>query len=90
MPVEPGHNQQFYIMGACNLGFSKIPGVIKKVYSGKPFKNDNCLWIEYVETIEVLNKNSEVEFDGDPQGYSPCSISFARDDLNILVPLNGQ
>ena len=86
VPVESGHEKQFYLMGACDLGLSNVFGVIKKVYSGKPFKNNNCLWIEYSEKIEVLNKNSEVEFDGDPQGFSPCSISFASDDLNILVP----
>jgi diacylglycerol kinase family enzyme len=86
VPKKADCTNLFYVMGACNFKWSNVIGVLKKIYSGKPFKNDDSLWIDYVRTFAVLvnTYNSEVEYDGDPAGYTPCSISFAEEDLGIL------
>ena len=89
VPKDPNIFNQFYIMGTCNLKFTTIFGVLKKIYSGKPFKNNDSLWLEYSNNVEIENnpKNPDIEFDGDPSGFLPCSISYANDDLDVIVSL---
>ena len=88
VPKKNSMGNKFYVMGACNLKLKTIPGVIKKVYSGNPFENNENLWIDYTDKIEIVNNlnNPDVEFDGDPAGYLPCSIEFAKDDLEVFIP----
>ena len=90
VPIKPDTKDLFYLMGACNLTLRRTLGVFKKVYSGKQFENNDSLWIEYTNEIEILGnkKNPEIEFDGDPAGYLPCSIRFANQELDVIVPLS--
>ncbi len=87
VPIQLDFANQFYLMGACNLNWLNIAGVFKKIYSGTPFKNDRSLWIDYTGNIEISNniKNPDIEFDGDPAGFLPCSVCFAQDDLDVFV-----
>ena len=87
VPINPKMKDKFYLMGACNFHFSNVLGLFKKVYAGREFQNDNTLWLSYSHNIEVSNqhKNPDIEFDGDPAGYLPCSISNAKDSLEIFV-----
>lgn len=87
VPRQPDFVNQFYLMGACNLNWLNIIGVFRKIYSGKPFKNDSSLWIDYSDSIEISNniKNPDIEFDGDPAGFLPCSINFVQNDLDIFI-----
>ena len=85
--VDKSIEHKLYLMGACELRLSNIGGVIKKIYSGKAFKNNASLWLRYVDHIEISynSDNPEVEFDGDPAGTLPCSVSLADDELEILT-----
>ncbi len=81
-------NRRFYYMVARKLNILNLPGLIRKVYSGKSFRSTDVLYLNYCNTIEVYgnNKNPEVEMDGDPAGFLPCKIEIAVDDL-ILITL---
>jgi diacylglycerol kinase family enzyme len=87
VPVRIDSVGQFYLMGACRLTWLNIMGVLKRIYRGIPFSNDDSLWIDYTRNIEISNnlKNPDIEFDGDPAGYLPCSLNFAQDDLDVFV-----
>jgi diacylglycerol kinase family enzyme len=87
VPARTDSVSQFYLMGACKLTVKNMAGILKKIYRGIPFKNNDSLWIEYTSNIEISNniKTPNIEFDGDPAGYLPCSICFAQDDLDVLV-----
>lgn len=78
---------RFYCMLVKNLNLFKIPGLIRKVYSGNSFRNNNYLFLSYCRNIEISTNylNPEVEFDGDPAGYLPCKIEMAVDPLELLV-----
>lgn len=87
VPIDPKMNDRFYVMGASDIRISNVLGLFRKVYSGKEFKNDKTLWLGYSHRIEVQNQlyNPDIEFDGDPAGFLPCSISAANDSLEIFV-----
>lgn len=86
VPIKSDLMNQFYLMGACNLSWFNIIGVFKKIYSGTPFKNDSSLWIDYASSIEISSnfKSPDIEFDGDPAGFLPCSINFAQEGLDVF------
>lgn len=78
---------RFYCMLVKNLNLFKIPGLIRKVYSGNAFRNNNYISLSYCRSIKIFTNylNPEVEFDGDPAGYLPCKIEMAADPLELLV-----
>ena len=77
---------ELYLLKTANINAGNIFGLIRKIYSGKEFKNCDYLSLEYVEEIEIRNStiNNEVEFDGDPAGILPCRIRIAPDRLRLL------
>lgn len=81
------HKDQFYLMTAQNLTFSRIIPLLKKVYSGKSFKNTDYLSLSYCKQIEIFSndQNPEVEFDGDPAGFLPCTIELAKEALDLIT-----
>ena len=82
-------NKKFYILMVRNLKLTNIFSVIKKIYSGKQFKNDDFINLSYCDQIEIKenNDNPDIEFDGDPTGFLPCKIEEAREPLNIICNL---
>lgn len=80
------NNKNFYLLTVQNLNFFNTIGVINKIYSGKKIKNNNSVKLSYCNEIDILKNsiNHEVEFDGDPAGYLPCSIKEADDPLNLI------
>lgn len=81
-------NGKFYVLKVVNLKVNNVIKVIKSVYGGKYIKNSDEIEIFYKENLSIQSENKEVkvEFDGDPQGYLPCSIEMARNKLEIIVP----
>ncbi len=77
---------ELYMLRTANINAGNIIGLIRKIYSGKEFKNCDYLSLEYVKELEILNSaiNNEVEFDGDPAGILPCRISLSPDKLPLL------
>lgn len=80
------NDNRFYGVFAKNLKIGNWLQLIRKIYSGKKFENNNVLSLDYFEKIEVLKSsgNNELEFDGDSEGFIPCSISYANDKLPLI------
>jgi len=85
--VPEKHPGMFYCMTVKKLKPGNIFPLLKKVYSGKPFRNSSYLSIVYCSKIEFYKNdlNPELEFDGDPAGYLPCKIEMANDALDLLA-----
>ncbi len=79
---------QFYMLSISKVKLGNVLKIIKSIYSGKEIKTSKEIAIEYGEkfVIEPLAGKTKVEFDGDPQGYLPCSISMALEKLDIIIP----
>lgn len=77
----------FYCMTVKDLKLKQLIPLINKVYAGKPFANTNYLSVAYCSEVKFdFNElNPEVEFDGDPAGYLPCTITLAKDPLDLIV-----
>jgi diacylglycerol kinase family enzyme len=76
----------FYVLIVRNVLWAKVPYCLKCIYSGKEIPNSDTVYLKYAKNIEVYgNSNtSEVEFDGDPQGFLPCRIEMAKDKLELI------
>jgi len=78
--------KEFYKLTVQNLNLFHIVPLLRKVYGGKPFKNEDYLSLDYSRQVNLSSTQKvEVEADGDPVGFLPCRISFAVDDLDLLV-----
>ncbi|MGI6066667.1 MAG: diacylglycerol/lipid kinase family protein [Bacillota bacterium] len=89
--IKVNHNlmsldDRFYQLIVKNIKLSDWMSVIKKIYSGKKFTNNETVSLHYAKVIEVQgnSKNGEVEFDGDPAGYLPCRIETAPDPIDLI------
>lgn len=80
-------DDQFYILKTAEVKLINILKLLKLLYSGKQFINSSLLSIEYAQKIEFLNNavHPEIEFDGDPAGFLPCSIEIAKDRLPVFT-----
>jgi diacylglycerol kinase family enzyme len=79
-------DSEMYLLTAANIRLSNVLKLLSRVYSGKEFKNTDFLYLDYAKKIEILQNNihPEIEFDGDPAGFLPCSIEMAKDKLKII------
>ena len=80
-------DDRFYCMTVTNLNLMNFPRLVKKVYSGQSFKNNHIISLEYCNKLEIYGNtlNPEIEYDGDPSGYLPCSIELANDTIELFV-----
>jgi diacylglycerol kinase family enzyme len=85
-PGEP----KFYSLITRKLNLINLPGVIQRIYSGKPIENSSNLTLKYSKSVEVLGNinNPEIEADGDPVGFLPCKIVPAIDQLELVIKGN--
>ena len=79
-------DDRFYCLLVKNLSLLKLPGLLRKVYSGKPIKTTSYLFLHYARNIEIEGnyKNPDVEFDGDPAGFLPCRVGPVEDRLELI------
>lgn len=79
-------DNSFYNLLVKNMGLLNLVGVFRKIYSGEQFENDSIISLQYAEHIEIYgnSQNSEIEFDGDPRGFLPCTIESAQDTLDLI------
>lgn len=77
----------FYKVIIKNFNFKSALSTIYSMYSGKKIENNNNYSFSYHKKIEVYgnSQSPEIELDGDPAGFLPCSISMAKDKLNLIV-----
>lgn len=87
VPVQSNKNgKDFYKLTVQNLNLFRIFPLLRKVYTGKPFKNEDYLSLDYSSQVNLVSTQKvEVEADGDPVGFLPSRISFAGNDLLLIV-----
>lgn len=80
------NNNLLYSLQVSNVNVFNLPLMLYRIYSGKEIKNTNYLTLDYYSRIDVTgcSHNPEVEFDGDPAGFLPCSIEMAKDKLDLI------
>jgi diacylglycerol kinase family enzyme len=77
---------RFYILTVKNVRWANVPHCLKVIYSGEEIVRSDTASLTYAKDIDLYagHEVSEVEFDGDPQGFLPCQISMAQDELEII------
>jgi diacylglycerol kinase family enzyme len=77
---------RFYVLTARNIGWLNVPYCLWIVYSGRKISNSDSIRLDYAKRIEISGSGyaNEIEFDGDPQGFLPCSIEMASDELELI------
>lgn len=76
----------FYCLTVTNIKLHNFLPLMRKVYSGRPIFNTaylSLLWCNRVVFAENA-ANPEVEFDGDPAGFLPCTIELAPMKLQLI------
>jgi diacylglycerol kinase (ATP) len=79
-------DDRFYILCIHDLGLLRLPGLLKQLYTGNTTSSP---------VMEVMNSTGikissgkdiiPVEFDGDPAGFTPCSIRAAHSPLRLII-----
>jgi len=77
---------RFYVMTVRNITLRSLLPMLYKVYHGREFENTEYLSMSEAGTMDILGTgmNPEIEYDGDPAGYLPCSIDMASDKLELI------
>jgi len=85
-------DRRFYTLIIRDIGFADWISVLRKIYSGKKFANNNTMSLQYASSIEVYgnSRNPELEFDGDPRGFLPCVIETAPDLLDLICEVRDE
>jgi diacylglycerol kinase family enzyme len=83
-------DQRLYILTVSHVSFFNIIRILRLLYGGRPLPADRTyISFEYGSHIEVSCCTPlEVEFDGDPAGFCPCSIMTAPDSLDLITGSN--
>lgn len=78
-------DDRFYSLAVSKPPLFQVPSLLRQVYSGN-FKPSAFLAKSFGKTFTLTSTQpTEVEFDGDPAGFLPCSVELAPDPLSILV-----
>ncbi|MBN1758850.1 MAG: hypothetical protein JW863_11050 [Chitinispirillaceae bacterium] len=80
-------DDRLYALTVSNLTFRSLPGCLTTLYSGKPVSPGAVFRMEYGREFTVTSPDNHpvaVEFDGDPAGYLPCTITTAPDHLPLI------
>ncbi len=85
-------DQRFYSLTVKNMKIKDLPGVIKKVYGGDRIVSDGIISLDYIDSVEIYgnSQNPEIEFDGDPGGFLPCSISTSEGALEVICSIQNE
>lgn len=83
-------DDRFYFLCVKNLNFISLPGLLRQFYSGN-ISNSSVLEVIYAKNLSIGSKSSEtqVEFDGDPAGFTPCDIRVAEEPLRLISSFAG-
>jgi diacylglycerol kinase family enzyme len=82
-PLDP----RLYALTVRSLTPRTLIPVLSLLYGAKPIPPDrDDISLDYGSRIEIAGDPSvEVECDGDPAGYCPCTITTAPDPLELIV-----
>jgi diacylglycerol kinase family enzyme len=81
-----GNDQRLYCLAVRDLRAVDVVPCLMSLYGGKAIQNKRYAQLDYCTSIDVLGNNRcpEVEYDGDPQGFLPCHIETAADQLQLI------
>jgi len=82
----PDTDTRFYILCVHDLDAWRLPGLLGQLYSGNTVTS-KVLEVSFGNQVRILSKQGPalIEFDGDPAGYTPCSIAVTGSQLNLIV-----
>lgn len=82
----PDDDDRFYLLTAKNISPVTLPGLLYQVYTGR-LTSPETLELTYARQVEFQSPDrlAGVEFDGDPAGFLPCTISIAPEPLDLMV-----
>jgi len=77
---------KFYVLTVRDVSWGKVPYCLKSLYGGRKISENQRIDLQYAKRIKVSGNGaaSEIEFDGDPQGFLPCRIEMAEDKLELI------
>ncbi|MCD4827837.1 MAG: diacylglycerol kinase [Candidatus Cloacimonetes bacterium] len=80
-------DKRLYVLTLDDVNWRNVVPLLRCIYSGAPLRNSRSLSFGYATSvvIEAESDSYEVEFDGDPQGTLPCTISVAEELLDLIV-----
>ena len=79
-------DRRFYCLTVHDLGPAEVLPCLASLYGGKTITATRYAHLGYCETMHVLGNHlcPDVEYDGDPQGFLPCRIEAAADELDLI------
>ncbi len=80
------HDRRFYCLALHDLRMVDVVPCLVSLYSGRTIQGTGYAELGYCSSIQVLGNSRypEVEYDGDPQGFLPCRIETAADELSVI------
>jgi len=78
-------DERFYVLCVKDLSVMRLPGLLRQFYNGNTVSSP-VLEVIYASRIQIDSgmDSTAVEFDGDPAGYTPCSIRAATETIPLL------
>lgn len=80
-------DDRLYALTVHHLSLRSLPGCLRALYSGKPIPRSGVFEMRYGREYTITSPEHlpiPVEFDGDPAGYLPCTITTAPDRLPLI------
>lgn len=79
-------DSRLYNLAVHHLRQKTLPKCLMALYSGKKIKNSSIFNFSYGSEfrLHAFGKRVTVEFDGDPAGYLPCTITTAPQRLPLI------
>lgn len=83
LPVDA---DRLYVLSLKEINPANLITAIRAIYSGKTIQEKKYIAMSYAASIELSSPraNSELEYDGDAQGWLPCRISVALPRLELI------
>jgi diacylglycerol kinase (ATP) len=80
-------DDRFYCLLIRKIDIWNLLPLIGLLYRGRRIKGLSFASLDYCRHIEIFGRDgsTEVEFDGDPQGFLPCRIEMAEERLDLIV-----
>lgn len=78
----------FYNLSVTSFSLLRLPAFLRSIYSGKPIPENGIFSLNTGSAYEIYSPPDqpvEVECDGDPAGYLPCTIEPCMDTIDLIT-----
>jgi diacylglycerol kinase family enzyme len=81
---------RLYVLALKDFSWRRLGHIVLVLYGGRSFAGSPCFTLKYAHSVRLtpLDGPMELEFDGDPGGWCPCTIQTAPDMLQVLTKAN--